>query len=58
MGVMESGTLLLDGQYVPETGQQVTGGGGEKDKDMLEGEAIHTSTGGCSGGYYNKVSEY
>ena len=55
---MESGTLLLDGQYVPETGQQVTGGGGEKDKDMLEGEAIHTSTGGGSGGYYNKVSDY
>lgn len=39
---------LLDEQYVPETGQQVTG---EKDKDVREGEAIQTS----GQPHYNKV---
>ena len=42
---------LLDEQYVPETGQQVTG---EKDKDVREGEAIQTS----GQPHYNKVMMY
>ena len=44
------GTGLLDDQFVPETGQQVTG---EKDKDIREGEVIQTSSVGPP--HYNKV---
>ncbi|XP_003384898.2 PREDICTED: caprin-1-like [Amphimedon queenslandica] len=42
---------LLDEQYVPETGQQVTG---EKDKDIREGEAIQSSSVGGPP-HYNKA---